>query len=372
MTMRILIAPDKFKGSLTAMEAATAIQAGFARVFPEAHFDCTPIADGGEGTAMLFRDAMQGEEVRVQSTDALNRPILANYVWLSDQQTAIIEMSEASGLWRLSPSERDPLHTTTFGTGQLMVHALERGAKKILVALGGSATNDAGIGLAEALGWKFLDATKNEISPRAGHFSLIQCLIPPPSPTGCTITGLCDVTNPLLGPNGATRIFGPQKGATPAMVETLETGMEHLANLCHIQLKCDHRQIPGAGAAGGLGFGLLTFAGAHLEPGFEAVAELLGLPDRIRTADLILTGEGRLDDQSHHGKGPVALAHMARKHHKPVIAFAGAIEGSTEAFDVCIPLADGPLLLEESQRRAGELLLAAAERTAKLLRLSLK
>lgn len=369
--MRILIAPDKFKGSLTAVEAAEAIYEGFFRVFPDAHFDRTPIADGGEGTASLFRENMQDEEVRVPAHDALGREISATYSWLPNQQTAVIEMSEASGLWRLQPSERNPLHASTFGTGELVAHALERGAKKILVALGGSATNDAGVGMAKALGWKFFDATENEMEPQAGNFSMIQRILPPPSAATCEITALCDVTNPLLGPHGATRIFGPQKGATPAMIETLEMGLEHLANLCHIQLESDYRNIPGAGAAGGMGFGLLTFCGASLEPGFQAVARLLGLSERILSSDLVLTGEGRLDRQSEHGKGPVALARIAREHGKPVIAFAGSIEGSTEAFDACIPIADGPLLLEESQRRAGELLRAAAERTARLLRISL-
>lgn len=369
--MRILIAPDKFKGSLTASEAAEAIYEGFFRVFPDAHYDRAPIADGGEGTASLFRETMQGEEVRVPVHDALGREISATYSWFPDRQTAVIEMSEASGLWRLQTSEHDPLRASTFGTGELVAHALARGSKKILVALGGSATNDAGVGMAHALGWKFLDATENEMEPRGGNFSMIQRLIPPPPWAACEIIGLCDVTNPLLGVNGATRVFSPQKGATPDMIDTLELGLEHLADLCHTQLECDYRNIPGAGAAGGTGFGLLTFCGASLEPGFEAVAGLLGLSDRVLSADLILTGEGRLDGQSEHGKGPVALARIAREHGKPVLAFAGSIEGSPEVFDACIPIADGPLLMEESQSRAGELLRSAAERTARLLQISI-
>mgnify|MGYP002635304889 CR=1 FL=1 len=369
--MRILIAPDKFKGSLKAAEAATAIRDGFSRVFPHANFELIPIADGGEGTATLFLDSMQGEEVRSPAHDALGRAISATYGWFSKTKTAVIEMSEASGLWRLHPSEHDPLQTTTFGTGELIRDARERGARKILVALGGSATNDAGVGMAEALGWKFLDASENEMAPRVGNFSKIQRLIPPPPSGQCEITALCDVVNPLLGPLGATHVYSVQKGATPAMIQNLEMGLTHLADLCHQQLHGDHRNVPGAGAAGGLGFGLLTFCDAQIEPGFQAVSKMLGLSQKIISADLIITGEGRIDTQSEHGKGPVEVARLARTHGKPVIAFAGCIAGSTSAFDACIPIADGPISREDSEQRAAELLCDAAERSARLLSISL-
>ncbi len=369
--MRILIAPDKFKGSLKAREAAVAIREGFSRIFPEAHYDLSPIADGGEGTAAIFHDSMAGEEIQTHAHDALGRPISGTYSWFSDKNLAVIEMSQASGLWRLLASELNPLEATTFGTGELMADAMARGAESILVALGGSATNDAGVGMASALGWKFLDATDNEMEPRPGNFAMIRRIVPPADRSSCRITALCDVTNPLLGPNGATRVYGPQKGATPPMVDTLEAGITHVADLCRDQLHLDFRDTPGAGATGGLAFGLMTFCDATIESGFDTVSQLLDLKARTIEVDLVITGEGRLDAQSLHGKGPVAVANLAREHHTPVIAFAGEISGPIAAFDACIPITNGAMTLQESQARAPELLRDAAERTARLIKISL-
>lgn len=369
--MRILIAPDKFKGSLSASEAAEAIRQGFATVFENAHFDIAPIADGGEGTAAVFRDSMGGDEVRAKAHDALGRPISASYTWFPDKKMAVIEMSEASGMWRLLASELDPLLATTFGTGELMADAMKRGAESIIVALGGSATNDAGVGMAKALGWKFLDATDNEMNPHPGNFSMIQSIVRPAVSSSCRITALCDVTNPLLGPKGATRIYGPQKGADADMLEILEMGIEHVADLCRDHLYCDFRDTPGAGATGGLAFGLLTFCDATIEQGFKTVSGMMGLEGKIADADLVVTGEGKLDAQSLHGKGPSEIALLARENGKPVIAFAGKVEGSLAALDACIPIANGPLTLAESSANAAQLLRDAAERTARLLSISL-
>lgn len=369
--MRILIAPDKFKGSLKAAEAAEAIRDGFSQVFPDAHYEFAPIADGGEGTAAIFHQSMAGELIEAKAHDALGRPISATYSWFADKKMAVIEMSEASGLWRVLSAERNPLQATTYGTGELMAAAIKRGAESILVTLGGSATNDAGLGMAAALGWTFLDATKNAIEARPGSFSMIQHIVPPAERLSCRITALCDVTNPLLGPNGATAVYGPQKGATPSMLETLESGLTHVADLCRDQLDLDFRDAPGAGATGGLAFGLITFCGATLEPGFDAVAGLLDLDEKIARADFVITGEGRLDAQSLHGKGPVAIASLARRHNTPVIAFAGEISGALSAFDACIPITNGALTLDESCARAAELLRDAAERTARLIKISL-
>ncbi len=369
--MRILVAPDKFKGSLSAREAAHAIRRGMSKVLTEADFDIVPIADGGEGTAAIFLENLNGAEVHVPSHDALGREITATYIWFESEKLAVIEMSEASGLWRLQPHELDPMRATTFGTGELMADAMKRGAQKIYVTLGGSATNDAGVGMAQALGWRFYDATDNEMSPLPGNYAMIHRIEPPGERAKCAISALSDVTNPLLGPNGATQVYGPQKGATPEMLELLETGLTNVANQCRTQLGRDFRDMPGAGATGGLGYGLLTFCDATIEPGFGAVAGLLGLEGRIEQASLVITGEGRLDSQTQQGKGPSEVARLAARHHKPVIAFAGVIEGPQTDFTACVPIADGPLALDESRLRAAELLEAAAERTARLLKISL-
>lgn len=369
--MRILISPDKFKGSLSAGEAAAAIGRGFQRVFPEASYDLAPIADGGEGTAEIFCETLGGIKVTAPSHDALGRPIEASYVWFAEKKMALIEMSEASGLWRLGPEELYPLRASTRGTGELMADAIARGAKKLLIALGGSATNDAGLGMAAALGWKFFDASDAELTPRPENFPTICRIQAPAESPSCELVALCDVQNPLLGPHGATHMFGPQKGATSAMVSTLEKALTHVADLCRDQLGRDFRDAPGAGATGGLAFGLMTFCGGRLQPGFETVAGLLDLEARVAQACLVVTGEGRLDEQTSHGKGPAEIAKLARSHGRPVIALAGKIEGALPEFDACLSIADGPLTLAESRLHAAELLEATAERAARLLKISL-
>ena len=369
--MRILIAPDKFKESLTAQQVADAIHNGFITVFPEANFDIVPVADGGEGTAGIFLTALGGEWVEVATHDARGRPINASYAWMDDQKLAVIEMSAASGLWRIDSRERDPLHAHTLGTGELVADAIARGAEHVLVGLGGSATNDAGVGMASALGWKFLDEANNPLVPHPADFHKISKILPPTTPLSCRVTGLCDVSNPLLGDAGATRIFGPQKGALPEMFMRLEGALALVARLCSQQLGKDLSLVPGAGAAGGLGFGLLTFLQATLESGFHAISRLMDLESRISAADLVITGEGRLDSQSLQGKAPFEISQLAQRHGKPVLGFAGIIEGELPGFDACIPIANGPLTLEESRAHAAELLSAAAKRTARLLKLTL-
>ncbi len=369
--MRILISPDKFKGSLSAGAATAAIRKGFQRVFPEATYDLAPIADGGEGTAEIFCEVLGGTRVTAPSHDALGRPIEASYVWFPGKKMALIEMSEASGLWRLGPDELNPLRASTFGTGELMDHAIAGGAKTLHIALGGSATNDAGLGMAAALGWRFFDAADAELTPLPEIFSTIHRIEAPSEKPACEIIALCDVQNPLLGPHGATPVFGPQKGATPALVSLLEKALAHVADLCRDQLGRDFRDAPGAGATGGLAFGLMTFCDGRLEPGFATVAALLDLEARVARASLVVTGEGRLDAQTSHGKGPAEIARLARSHGRPVIALAGKIEGALPEFDACLSIANGPLTLDESRLHAAELLEAAAERAARLLKISL-
>ena len=325
--MRILLAPDKFKGSLSAPEAAEAMRRGILRAIPGAITVAKPIADGGEGTAEAISAALGGAWITLPSRDPLGRKIGARYAWL-DEGAAVIDMSEASGLWRLTPGERNPLRTSTFGTGLLLRHALEQGARKIFVGLGGSATNDGGIGMAAALGFRFLDAAGKEITPTPMHLPTLARIEPPERPLSAEIVALCDVQNPLLGERGASRVFGPQKGADARAVAELDANLTRLADIVARDLGCDFRETPGAGAAGGLGFGMLSFCGAKIRSGFETVAEILRLEEEIAVSDFILTGEGRLDTQTLEGKGPAGVAMLARKHGKPVYAFAGSVEES--------------------------------------------
>ena len=252
-----------------------------------------------------------------------------------------------------------------------MADAVTRGTKNLVVGLGGSATNDAGVGMAAALGWKFLDDRTGPSLLYPADCLRIRQIVPPDTPFSCSVTGLCDVKNPLLGESGATRIFGPQKGATPEMLASLEEALSHLAQLCCEQLGSDFSNSPGAGAAGGLGFGLLTFCQGSLEPGFQAVARLMDLESKAAGADLVVTGEGRLDAQSLQGKAPYEIARLAERHGKPVIGFAGFVEEDLPGLDASVPIANGPLTLDESRLRAAELLRAAAARTARLLKITL-
>ena len=368
--MRILIAPDKFKGSLSALAAARAIEAGFRSVFPQLLADLAPIADGGEGFAEALAATLGAEWVEVASEDALGRPVQARYAWVAATQLAVLEMSEASGLWRLQPEERDVLCATTHGTGLLLRDAIQRGARRVLLGLGGSATTDGGIGIARALGYRFLNDSGGEFQPVPGTFDLLARIVRPAGLVLPEIIAASDVQNPLLGERGTARVYSPQKGADPHTVEVLESAMFRLAEACATSLACDFRTTPGAGAAGGLGFGLLTFCDAQICPGFDIVAETMGLDARIAAADLVITGEGRLDDQTLDGKGPAGIAARARAAGKKVIAFGGAITETAERsgiFDALIPILDRPLPLTEAMREAPSLLERAAARAARLL-----
>lgn len=362
--MRVLIAPDKFKGSLSAREAAAAIRDGWRSAKPDTQCDLAPVADGGEGTAEIFCEALGGGWVEAEVQDARGSPVRARYAWIPARRLAVIEMSEASGLWRLEPARRDPLRASTFGTGELMKHAVEHGAGELLIGLGGSATNDAGVGMAAALGWRFLDEQRQPLAPHPENFPRIRHIVPQEFPA--RVRALCDVTNPLLGERGATRFYGPQKGAHPQMVEDLERALTHLADTLQRHLSRDFRDHPGAGAAGGLGFGLMTFAGARLQKGFEAIGELLGLEERMARADIVITGEGKLDEQSLHGKAVGEIARLARKHGKPVVALVGCKEGDFPEFAASIPIANASVTLEDAQARAAELLRAAAAEAAQM------
>jgi glycerate 2-kinase len=364
--MRVLVAPDKFKGSLTSVEAARAIKRGLHKTWPDADVREMPIADGGEGTAEAIRAATGGESIDLRVHDALGEIVEARYAWIAGD-TAVIEMSQASGLWRIAPGKRDPLRASTFGTGEMIADAARRGAKKIIAGIGGSATNDGGAGMAAALGYRFLTSDGDPIEPVPANLLALERIKPPEHLTLPEIVAACDVRNPLLGERGASRTYGAQKGADAAMIETLDRALENLADVCAQELGCDFRDTPGAGAAGGLGFGLLTFCHAQIRSGFEVVAEILNLENAIADSDLVITGEGRLDSQTLEGKGPAGVATFARKHGKPVVAFAGSVADDAalaKIFAAAHAIKTGAITLEEAVANAAFLLEQAAERFA--------
>ncbi len=370
--MKILVAPDKFKGSLSAVAAADAIAFGFEKAWPEAEILRAPIADGGEGFAEALCAALGGVWITTRALDPIGRDIEARYAWVDREKLAIIDMSEASGLWRLSEDERAPLRANTFGTGQLVRHATERGARKILIGLGGSATTDGGIGLAAALGYEFLTSDGEDLPPIPGNLLALIRVEHEGAIELPEIIAACDVQNPLLGPRGTAHVFSPQKGAGAMDIVALEEGLLNLADVVAGDLGRDFREAAGAGAAGGFGFGLLSFCDAKICSGFELLAETLRLEERILECDLVITGEGRIDGQTLEGKGPAGVAALARKHGKPVLAFAGSIAENPAVdtlFDAHCGIIDEPVALEAAMSRGAEFLTRSATRAARLLQL---
>lgn len=373
--MKILVAPDKFKGSLSAVAAVEAITRGLRAVWPDAEISSAPIADGGEGFAEALGQALGGAWVETRALDPIGREVDARYAWVEGERLAIIEMSAASGLWRLTPEERAPLRANTFGTGQLIRHAVERGARKILVGLGGSATTDGGVGMAAALGYEFLTSDGEELALFPGHLIALtriqaDCAIELPE-----IIAACDVQNPLLGPRGTAHVFSPQKGASESDVIALEGSLGALADAVTTDLGCDFRDTPGAGAAGGIAFGLLSFCGAKVVSGFDLVADTLRLEERIAASDLVITGEGRIDGQTLEGKGPAGVAALARRHGKPVLALAGSVAENAAVhalFDATCAITDEPTTLAAAMSRGAEFLERAATRAARLVSLGTK
>lgn len=327
--LRALVALDKFKGTLTAAEAVAAVASGLRRVRPDWTIDALPLADGGDGTTDVLASALGGEWRQAEVRDALGRRIQAPWLWFPhapDGPWALIEMSAAAGLRHLAAAERDPTRATTDGVGQLVFTALATGARRLVVGLGGSATNDGGSGFARALGHRFLDADDREITDLPlglARLARIDSSTTLPLPS---VEALCDVTNPLLGPSGATAVFGPQKGVTPELAPSLEAALARLADVAADHSARDIRHHPGAGAAGGLGFGLLAFADARLVGGFDWIAQKLDLDRRLATADFVITGEGCIDAQSVVGKVPGEVLARGRRLGKPCHAFAGRID----------------------------------------------
>jgi glycerate 2-kinase len=368
--MRILIAMDKFKGSLTAAEAGEAVRRGLARVLEGADVDPCPMADGGEGTTAAVVTALGGEIVEIDAHDARGREIVAQYGLIDRGQgaEAVMEMCATAGLVQVSDLPLDPVSASTRGTGEMIRDALSRNVKRIIIGIGGSATNDGGIGMAQALGCMFLDAQGKPVLDLPHDFECVESIVRTNLPM-CEILVACDVRNPLLGEQGATRVYGAQKGVRDFAF--FEARLEKLANIVARDLGVDFRDESGAGAAGGLGFGLMSFCGARLVPGFDLIASIIGLESRIARSDVVFTGEGKLDGQTLHGKGPVGVAQMARRAGKRVIGLAGVIEKSAElsrAFDLLLQSKPESMSVDEAMRAGARLLEEKVVESAELIR----
>ena len=368
--MRILIAPDKFKGTLSAREVAEAIAAGLRDALPDAKIDIVPMADGGEGTAEAISQALGGSWIKCKAHDPLGREIEASYGWIQNRKLAVMEMSEAAGMRRLQTNELNPENATTFGVGEMISDATKRGADEIIIGLGGSATNDGGFGMARALGFEFLKEDKEETEEPITDLVTLKAINKPKDLKLPSIIAAVDVKNPLLGESGATRVFGPQKGATADQIDEFERALTQLADVVAKQFGFDYRNQPGAGAAGGLGFGLMSFCGAKVRPGFDVVAEAVGLESRMEDVDLVITGEGSLDRQTLEGKTPAGVARVARKLGKHVFAFVGRASDDLEPrklFDRVYTNARPDMSTEENMKRAGEILRDNARQLARKL-----
>ncbi len=372
--IKILIAPDKFKGSMTAIEAANSIALGIKKVNPGAKLVKLPLSDGGEGLVDVMVNAAGGTVIETMVTGPLGNPVKAKWGLIEDKVKAVIEMSAASGLNLVSESKRNPSITSTYGTGELIKAAMDHGCNEIIVGIGGSATNDGGAGMARALGVKFNDFNKEPLAEGGSELIKLESLDLKeidPRLERTKILVASDVDNPLIGPRGASIVYGPQKGASAEMAKNLDRALENYASVIKREIGINVDQLPGAGAAGGLGAGLIAFLGAELQPGIELVLDALNFDRHLEGCFLLVTGEGRLDGQSLHGKSPIGAARRAKKRNVPVLALAGSISGSRESFHregitACFAIADGPLSLEESVARGPELL---SKKAAEVMRL---
>ena len=354
---KIVVASDSFKGSLTSLEVAAGAEQGIHEVFPECEVVKVNVADGGEGTMDALRSTLGGQWVTVAAADPLGRPRDVSYVVLSDGKTAVIEMSAASGLPLLEPQERNPMLTSTFGTGEMIVDALSRGCRRFLVGIGGSATNDAGMGMLEALGFRFIDKDGKVLPGRGESMSEvvdIDMSHVSPEVKESEFIIACDVDSPFCGPRGAAYVFSPQKGADPQMVAELDAGMEHLAEVIVRTTGKDIRNIPGAGAAGGLGGGFLAFLNSRLERGIEMVLDAIAFDDIIRGSDLVITGEGRVDSQTLTGKTPFGIMKRAQKQNIRTVAIGGSVklgdDDDVSGFDSIWPVTPEGMPLEEAMK----------------------
>jgi glycerate kinase len=371
--LKIVVAPNALKGSLGSVAAAQAMSAGVRLAAPAAEIVQVPVADGGDGLLEVLGTGEGLERIPCRVTGPLGSPVDCALLYAADRRLAIIEMAAAAGLALLPSSGLDPMQATTFGVGELLRLALDHGARRIILGIGGSATSDGGTGLARALGARFLDAHGKELPGNAAalqHIKRIDLEQLDPQLAQAHIDVICDVDNPLLGAAGAARVFSPQKGASPEQVEAIEAGLENLANLVEQQLGRDIRNLRGGGAAGGLGAGLVVFLQAALRPGAELVLELTGFEAALDGASLVLTAEGRLDSQTAHGKAPAAVAGLASRHGIPCIALAGSLGPNLQALQAagitaCFSLCPGPLDLDAAMQQAAPLLTRACEQAVR-------
>ncbi len=362
--MKVVIAPQSFKGSISALDAARAMVEGVLRVVPDAETVLVPVADGGDGTLETLVDATGGEVRTTTVTGPIGKPVTATWGALGDGQTAVIEMARTSGLALLSPAERDPLHATTFGLGEVLREALDAGFRSFIVGIGGSATNDGGAGMAQALGVRLLDEAGKDLPPGGAALADLRRV---------DVSGLdervmearfsvaCDVSNPLTGPEGASAVYGPQKGATPDLVEQLDAALKNLAEVVERDTGTSIEAVPGTGAAGGLGGGMMAFLGGSLRAGVDIVLDHVGLDEKLEGADLVITGEGQIDFQTVYNKAPIGVARRAKRRGIPVLAVCGSLgrgfeEVHAEGIDAVVSILPAPMTLNEASARAGELI----------------
>lgn len=361
--MKVVVAIDSFKGSMSSMEAGNAIREGILEADPLAEVIVRPLADGGEGTVEALVDGMNGEWVKIPVTGPLGEKTDSVYGIIPDRNLAIIEMAGAAGLPMVPEGFKNPMKTTTYGVGELILDAIGRGCREFIIGLGGSATNEAGIGMLEALGYVFYDSDGNEVGKTGTDFlkiASIDCTNVMPVLKECHFKVACDVSNPLFGPEGATYIYGPQKGVTPDMAEILDSGMKNLAEVVKRDIGKDLAEIPGTGAAGGLGYAFLTFLNASLEPGRDIILNAIGLEECMSGAEFVITGEGRLDQQTAMGKGPIGVARLGKKYGAKVIGLAGGITKdvllcNAEGIDGCFSILQEPCTMEQAMERENAL-----------------
>ena len=377
--MKIVIAPDSYKESLSALEVAQAVEAGFRQVFPDADYVLVPVADGGEGTVDAMVAATGGRKETVTVSGPLGEPVEAFYGLTGDGDTAVIEMAAASGLALVPPDRRNPLLTNSRGTGELIRAALDAGARRFILGIGGSATNDGGAGMVQALGARLLDLEGRELDGSGGDLARLERIdvsALDPRLAECRIEVACDVDNPLTGARGASAVFGPQKGATPEMVQALDANLARLARIVGRDLGVAVDTVPGAGAAGGMGAAMLAFFGATLKPGIEIVTAAVDLDTQVRDADLVITGEGRIDFQTVHGKTPIGVARVAKRHGKAVIGIAGSLGADVgvvhaHGIDAVFSVLGKPCTLDEALRDAAANVELTARNVAAVLRIGL-
>lgn len=373
--MKIVIAPQDFKGSISAQKVAEAIASGIRRVLPDAETVMVPLSDGGDGIVDALVYSTGGKTMTTKATGPLGKKVMAKWGILGDGVTGVVEMSKASGITLVPRGKLNPLMATTYGTGELIRAALDVGCHKLIIGIGGSATNDGGAGMAQALGVKFLDNKGQEL-PWGGaalaNLGRVDISRLEPRLAGCQVIAACDVTNPLCGEQGASMIYGPQKGATQEMCRELDAALSHYAEVIKRDLGVDVKDMPGTGAAGGLGAGLVAFLGAQLRSGTEIVSEAVGLDNYLRGASLVFTGEGRIDRQTLFGKTISSVAGKAKKFKIPVVAIVGEIAGDSREFsnhgiDAVLSITPGPISLREAMVKAEKLTADAAERALRLI-----